>query len=284
MTRDATAAAFPRQSNVESKDVTLIFSNEPNAVRVRVDSLLPLDKAWQAESVCRAGIEAAKNDDMLHSYRAATLLQLGRVEEAIAEYRTAIDLQKSQHLHYAMLAKLYLRVGRYDDAIRQCNEAIQVTNTYGYVYCDLGDAHQYKGNYEEAIKQYKIARDQKETLGFVKLALAYDDLGQTENALAACREALVLDYDYMRARLAQAHIHRNCGHHDKAILLYKELLKAEITNTEGYWGLGHAYLAREDYRKAASTFERAINLAPGNGSFKVDLALCFLMQNDLRNL
>jgi tetratricopeptide (TPR) repeat protein len=127
-----------------------------------------------------------------------------------------------------MLAASYYRYGRYKKALEESLEVKRLDPSYLENRYLLGDVQGYMGNTEEAIKEYEYFERYSEEPGDVdiKLGIAYDQVGEHENAIASFL---------------------------KATVLFPE-------NDELYFYLGIEYRILKDYHHALEVFKRAVEL------------------------
>ncbi|MCU0530078.1 MAG: FkbM family methyltransferase [Cyanobium sp. Prado107] len=140
--------------------------------------------------------------DSLH-YLAKCLIGLGSISEAIALLQRAVELNPDAP---APLVELGLTLAR--GAEPQASEAVlqQAVFLYGF----------------------QLARGEVNSAEFANLAIAYDALGDTANALACLEEALQRDPGNEQALLRKAAILGKLpDHHEEAEAIWKELLQRQ---------------------------------------------------------
>jgi len=137
------------------------------------------------------------------------------------------------------------------EAIRELERALQIDTTFAAAYLLLGDAHSASFSRREALRDYSKA------LSFSEKA--------TE------RERL-----YIEARCA----YRLDGDSEKAILLYKKLLKKYPREKWGYYYLGSLFRLNDRHDEAIPCLDRALELVPTFGAALNELAYVYLNKGD----
>ncbi|HEV2104041.1 MAG TPA: tetratricopeptide repeat protein [Candidatus Acidoferrum sp.] len=114
-------------------------------------------------------------------------------------------------------------------------------------------------NFQSAIKE-----DNQFALAYVKLAQAYSDLGQDEDAEPAAQKAVALSASLpmQEKYLIQAGYDRIEKDYPKAIEAYQNLIKVSPDNTDYLFDLGMAYENTGAYDKAKEMFAKVVELDP----------------------
>jgi tetratricopeptide (TPR) repeat protein len=149
----------------------------------------------------------------------------------------------------------------YREAIVSYKNAIDISPSFGRPYHNLALIHFIQGNFDEAILLYQ------ESIGFLitdhEKAMAWNGLGNAyrckkdyANALLAFQQASELDKE-------------NGGIVDKQIIFEVR----EEKRTANFWNeLGMLFFKTGAYAKAASAFQKSIDLEPSSGHFYSNLA------------
>jgi tetratricopeptide (TPR) repeat protein/predicted Ser/Thr protein kinase len=123
-----------------------------------------------------------------------------------------------------------------------------------------------RGNNAEAAKSFQdaIKADGQFALAYAKLAQAYADLGQDEDAEPAAQKAVSLSASLpmQEKYLIQANYNRIEKDYPKAIEAYQNLVKVSPQNTDYLFDLGAAYENTGDYEKAKEQFAKVVELDP----------------------
>jgi serine/threonine protein kinase/tetratricopeptide (TPR) repeat protein len=112
--------------------------------------------------------------------------------------------------------------------------------------------------------QAAIKEDNQFALAYVKLAQAYSDLGQDEDAEPAAQKAVALSASLpmQEKYLIQAGYDRIEKDFPKAIEAYQNLVKVSPDNTDYLFDLGTAYETTGAYDKAKEMFSKVVELDP----------------------
>jgi serine/threonine protein kinase/tetratricopeptide (TPR) repeat protein len=112
--------------------------------------------------------------------------------------------------------------------------------------------------------QAAIKEDGQFALAYVKLAQAYSDLGQDEDAEPAAQKAVSLSASLpmQEKYLIQAGYDRIEKDFPKAIEAYQNLIKVSPDNTDYLFDLGTAYENTDAYDKAKEMFAKVVELDP----------------------
>ncbi|MBB5711341.1 tetratricopeptide repeat-containing sulfotransferase family protein [Sphingomonas xinjiangensis] len=101
------------------------------------------------------------------------------------------------------------------------------------------------------------------------LALVLTDLGQTNEALAACGSEAVVSPQLARIR---AYLRHRAGEHDGAVTDYRQVVTAFPDDFESWNNLGNALTASGATREAGKAFNRAILLRPAIPELRINAA------------
>jgi tetratricopeptide (TPR) repeat protein len=112
--------------------------------------------------------------------------------------------------------------------------------------------------------QAAIREDSQFALAYVKLAQAYSDLGQDEDAEPPAQKAVALSASLplQEKYLIQAGYDRIEKDYPKAIDAYQNLIKVSPDNTDYLYDLGTAYEATGAYDKAKDMFAKVVEFDP----------------------
>ena len=120
---------------------------------------------------------------------------------------------------YTMQAEEGLRTGNYDEAIAQYEKALQVLPTLSDAQLTLGVLYEIKARTEDSKNALataeKLIGDRAKYL--TALARTYNDVGKSDEGLAAINEALQVDLNSVEAYLIRATIYETTNKVDLAI-------------------------------------------------------------------
>src|SRR5580765_3183395 len=98
-----------------------------------------------------------------------------------------------------------------------------------------------------------------------RFAAGYDatrDAQLVAKAEEACGQALKLDHSLREVSLALAHLYLVSGRDEQAAALYRELVRADPENADGYIGLGEALEGGQHHDDAERAFRQAVEAEP----------------------
>jgi tetratricopeptide (TPR) repeat protein len=137
---------------------------------------------------------------------------------------------------------------------------------------------------DEAIPYYSglIEADPKDTFAYLNRAVAYNEQGQWDQAIADYGEILKVKPD------AAAYNNRGAAwnakqDYDKAIADYDEALKLNPGFGLAYSNRGTAWVAKHEYDKAIADYDRAIKLHDKNALFYNSRGTAFSGKQDFKN-
>ena len=108
------------------------------------------------------------------------------------------------------------------------------------------------------------------------IALIYNQLGDTEKALAAMNEARAENPDDLNLILTEANVHYAMGNTDKFKSLLEYAIKLDPNNAELQYNLGFLSAEVKDYKSATMYYERAIEINPEYVDAYINLAVMIL--------
>lgn len=122
------------------------------------------------------------------------------------------------------------------------------------------------GRSEEAIAAFRASIAVKPSAeAFYNLGLAYEQLEQHDNAIAAFGQALQLDKSDAQAWLGLGDAYYNSEKMDEAIIAYRQSLMLDPNNKIAWNYLGDAYQTGGRYREAIDAYQKALRLDSGYG-------------------
>jgi protein O-mannosyl-transferase len=136
-----------------------------------------------------------------HFNLAVALAEKGEADPAVAEYRAAIMLDPTLVEAYDNLGVLLATLGRPDEAIDQYRRALAVDPTSATAHINWGLLLAAAGDFHGAIEHYQraITADARLPDPYDYLGVAFVRLRRYDDALAAFRQALIVDPRYAPA-------------------------------------------------------------------------------------
>ncbi|MDI7276884.1 MAG: tetratricopeptide repeat protein [Anaerolineae bacterium] len=109
----------------------------------------------------------------------------------------------------------------------------------------------------------------------LRKAMALQEKGELQDALARYREALDLDERYAPTHASLASLYRQLGREDEALRELERAAELEPDNPYILAPLGQLYLEREEYDKSVAVLERARALEPAEAQIRSVLGAAY---------
>ncbi|HIE28661.1 TPA: tetratricopeptide repeat protein [Candidatus Poribacteria bacterium] len=210
--------------------------------------------------------------------------KLRRETEQFQKQREALVRSVDKASAFANLGLLYLNEQKYEEAAREYQKALWHNPDFAEAYNGLGHAYAMLGRFEEAIQaQQKAIELQPKMaeayagLGFTRMKQA--ELSQSEEdyrlAMAAYRKATELKPDFPEALQNLGNIALKLSLFPEAERAFESLLSLSLKEKkdkdklrEGinlaqvHLALGMVYLRQENFPKAVSHYQKALNYDP----------------------
>lgn len=171
---------------------------------------------------------------------------------------------------YIKLAEKYYKNKDFKSAIVNYNKAMEVDpalkNTSAYL--NLGMAYDNIGNFDQAEnafnKALKIAPENSEL--FYKIGNHYEEKNDDDNAIDYYKKAIESNKDYEDAYISLANCYTKREELNLAIETYKKALDINDNNAKTYNNLGNAYYQKAEYDQAAESYQKALEFEPANSN------------------
>ncbi|MBI5878786.1 MAG: tetratricopeptide repeat protein [Chloroflexi bacterium] len=223
--------------------------------------------------------------------------------------------QQAQHLEDMVLknpqnadlrvatAAFYLDKGLVDQAIVQAGEALKINPNHMEAIVLLGRAYATKGDnagaiatYQQLIDRYKdnpLAQlDPRMELVYYQLGVLYDKQGDNDKALAAFKQATVINRTDSDALYMLGTAYQKANDHTQAVAAFQNAVRFVPDFTEAYQGMVKSYsalgkipeaniaramaqLSQGDAAAAATQFEALVKDNPGLTSAYLGLGLAY---------
>jgi len=205
-------------------------------------------------------------------------------QKAVQYFKDALKADPKSSEIYEELTDLYLRLGRTADATTLAQEALKQDPDNVNAHRMLGRVYysQINKNGQDQIDERALRlaiqefqkvteKDPKDVDSWVTLGRLYHGTNDTTNAENAYNKALAVEPDNEEALTGLAMVYGNLGDTEKAI----EKLKAatdKSPNPRSLMILAQAYENQKNYKDAAATLQRALELQPENEKLARSLA------------
>lgn len=214
------------------------------------------------------------------------------VDKAIEFYKQALRTDPGASFLSEELTDLYLQAGRMRDAVsdaqemlRQNPDNLDAHRMLGRIYARLiGDPQQNKVREDmlkNSIEQYKAvtAKEPKDVDSWLMLGRLYKFSQNSIEAEKAYKAALAADPNNEYALSGLASVYQDTGDTKAAIEMWQRL-SAQNPSAKTLRALASGYEQARDYKSAAATLRKALELAPDDPEVKRDLAENLLLSDN----
>lgn len=189
-------------------------------------------------------------------------LERGRLAEAEDTLRRCLEADSESARAHFLMGQLHVIENRNDQARLSFAEAVALDAAYDAAWFHLGVLFDLDGNDKRAMDAYRMALSLKpaQTEYIVAMAQAYMRTGQTEQARELLEDRLRRQPGNRDLLLAMADLAHLTGQPEKTPVYYERILVGNAKDAEVLEALGYSYVALKDWRRAAETFEKLLNL------------------------
>ncbi|MBV9760522.1 MAG: tetratricopeptide repeat protein [Acidobacteriaceae bacterium] len=244
-------------------------SNDPQLVEASRQAAA--GSLHEAEQTLRHFLSAHENSADGHELLGYVLFKENEPKLSLTEYNSAASLRPLQPSQFEVMGCDYFLLEDYASADEWLTKSIDLGNKNALVFYLLGRTKYNERRFEEAAHLFteSLALDPRNLKAQTNLGHAYEELGRTEDALAAYKGAVALESD---SKAGDAEPYEALG-----ALLTEEgrpaealpfLIKAAELASDRAWvqrELGKTYLALKEPGQARAALETAVNLDPQNG-------------------
>jgi tetratricopeptide (TPR) repeat protein len=191
---------------------------------------------------------------------------LGKYKEALDEFDLAVKYNSKFADAYYNKGLVYQE--QYDkghnaetlkNAAACFKKSTDINPDHPYAHLKLANAYQTLGQYEQAIIRYRLALEINPDLtdAWNNLAALYTKTGQTLKAQQALNHALATDEDSAQAHINLGMNYLSDGNVSMAINEFNSVIKKEPTNELAYFNVGYAYYTLALSQRQSSKDEQA---------------------------
>ncbi len=195
----------------------------------------------------------------------------GRTAEAEAAFRRSLEIQPTYFKALVDLARLLFETGKLAESEAICRQLIDSGSTREEPYIGLGQILQAKGDAREAVRAFDRAVElaPRAADAWYGKGAAHFQLQELSSARAAFEKALEVEPGFPYARLGLANV---LGYGERrwseAANLFLALTNEDPRFAAAWYGLGEAYWNLGRKAQATEAIERAVDLAPGEPSYR----------------
>lgn len=239
-----------------------------------LEVLLGLQRYDEAEALMQEGCKRAPREAYYAEGLAETASRRGNLPEAIRLWgvaRKAFPWRWQGHLYEA---ESLMRAGQLDEAETLLKQA--VSQFPEQIACRMGYARlaERQGNWSEALKRWEaVSTEFKHASGDIGVALALQELGQSDEAEARLEAARTLHPVLIEIRIAQARLAEKRGDFDAEVRIWEVIRERFPLASVGYRNSIHRLRAigRED--DAEAVMRAAIERFPQDSWPAIEYAL-----------
>ncbi len=212
------------------------------------------------------------------------------IGNAMESFKEVLTSTTKIDVAYEGLALLYKETGRLDDAIEVLKTGIENhPSSYGILW-DLIQYLSEAGKYEDVIavcNRAHVVQMDFEPLVYNALGFAYWKTGDLENAKKTYEKAFSIDAEnppllsnFGNLYLSFYQKTKNPDDHKKAVEFFKRAVELDPALTQGYDGLGLAFLVSGDLDSAIQSWEKALNISPSHAMVAYNLSRAYFIKGN----
>jgi tetratricopeptide (TPR) repeat protein len=234
---------------------------------------------------------------LAHNSLGLALAEQGHIEQAIDQYRQALGIRPDYIEACNNLGNLLLETSRVDEAMTMLEKAVtladkavaisdqtpEVKRKFARPHVGLGNALARCGQTDQAIAEYRnaLVLCPTDILALSGLGNTLARLGRLDEAIVQYRRALEIDPHFATAHnnLGTALLQR--GDLEQALNQYQQAVKARPDYAEAYINAGSILARRGQIDQAIDHFQRALEIQPNSFEAHYDLAIALEQQGHL---
>ncbi len=183
------------------------------------------------------------------------------VAEAKAELQQALDLDPTLLWAHFYLAKVYIDQGRYDRAKEELESGLQQRPNVAHFLSLLGETNRKMGHPEAAIQlnQQALKADPNLTPAYYYMALAYMDLKQEDEAIAALERSIASPHVAPEMYLTLGSLYARKKRYQEGEELCKKAVALDPSRPEAHINLAQMYNIRGASDQALEELKLALD-------------------------
>lgn len=172
-----------------------------------------------------------------------------------------------------------LQRGAYSQAVNSFRQVLAAEPDYFEAQFNLGFAYlQWGGDHlPDAVRELKkaIKMQPRNSDAWSNLAIAYENLGKSNESMDALAQAVSCNPDNLTARGNLAATYANANKMPQAIAQYRELVKLDASNGEMFLNLAKCLVSTKSYDEAKGVLKQAIVASPDKGEAHAELGTIY---------
>ncbi|MDR0617886.1 MAG: tetratricopeptide repeat protein [Endomicrobium sp.] len=197
----------------------------------------------------------------------ASLYQFdNKLEKSLDYWEQFSKQQPDNPLGYLQLANIQERLGLYQQALKSYDKTIKINPNVRDAFLAKAYIYENLGQLKLAIKEYKkyIASFPNNVAILSHLGKCYYDIKNYSDAKDILLRAKKISFDDMKTNYWLAMVYEKTNQIDKAIPVFKVIVKKDQKNIAFLTKLGHYYALKQNYKKAEKYFLKALTIDPNN--------------------
>jgi Flp pilus assembly protein TadD len=235
-----------------------------------VQKLMGAGQFEQAASALRVHLQSEQNSATAHSMLAYCLLRMDDPKDSLTEYTRAAAIQRPTSADLQNVAKDYALLNDLNDADHWMTLSVQMNQKDPEAWYGLGRIRYSQQRFQDAVDCFHraLVLAPQSVKAENNLALSYEGLNRTEDAITAYRNAIKWQQNDRRPseqpllNLGIVLLHQ--GKLPEAELLLTQAAAIAPRDPNIREQLGHLYLQLNQLGKAQEQFEQAVALNPKN--------------------
>ena len=175
-------------------------------------------------------------------------------------------------------AVAYHKAGRFSEAEQLYRQILEDIPSFADALHLLGVLAYQKTDYPQArdLLKQAIRQDEHKPLYHYNLALAWEKIGDRDEAIRAYENALRLKPNYVEAQSNLGNVFREQGNLNAAISAYERVIQLKPDFASGYNNLGVALKESHDLDRAVKVYQQALRLDPNNAESHYNLGMVYI--------
>jgi len=245
---------------------------------------LELKEPQQALSDFQEGVRLSPQDAAAYYNRGRAYNALKDYLKAVADFNRAIELDITQSAFYTERANAYVGLGDLELAMADFGRAIQIAPNDGLAYLSRAQAYLHQKEFANAALDLgKVTElEPQNANAYYLLAVALNGTSNKfQEALQAAAQAQVLGYQPESNLAAVRGIaYQQLGQTDSAIAELTQAIQASPT-AEVYFHLASALVDKKEFAQAMPYFDQAVQMDAQNAAYVMARGINRHRQNDI---
>jgi len=246
-------------------------------IQNRIMSLVNAGQLESARRECLVACNKTPEDAQLWFMLSAVCGQMQDFPAAEQYCKKALDINSTVPSAFYNLAVAQRGQGKIDEAFASLEKAIHLQEDFTAALYEQGNIYLEKQDYTHAINCYRKVIDgaPEAFQAYSGMAMALQQLGEIESAVAACIESLRLNSAQQDVTLRLATLFDNQHETDDAIQYYKRAIELGYKKADVFINIGRMFASRGDHSEAESYYKQALTIEPDAIEALTNLALLY---------